>query len=354
MQKPAQPSVNMHRSLYRGGLFLSILLLNACASAPISPNRTPSSLDPHGPGAAKLAELWWVMYAFGLFVFVLVVAILIAALLRKRRATSDTPPEGNSDNGRNWVILGGIALPVVIIAIVFGYSIHTLAAVANTEDPALKVEVVGRRWWWEINYPEQGITTANELHIPVDVDVQIQLQSGDVIHSFWVPQLHGKMDVIPNRVNTITIRADEAGVYRGECAEYCGLQHAHMGFMVVAEASDDFNTWASAQQQPAAPPEDDAAIRGQQVFLEAGCVFCHTVRGLGDREVDVTAVDLGPDLTHLYSRLTIAGASLTTNRGNLAGWVVDAQHVKPGSLMPPMYLSSDDLQALLAYLESLD
>jgi cytochrome c oxidase subunit II len=331
------------------------MLLSACAAnPPISPPRGPSVLDPHGPGAARIADLWWVMFGFAAFVFVLVVVLLAAALLRHRRATSETPPDGNTDVGKNWVLLGGIALPLVILAIVFGYNIHTLAAVTNPdEQPAMTIQVTGRRWWWEVNYPEQGITTANELHFPVGVPIRIELQSADVIHSFWVPQLHGKMDLIPTRINDITIQADEVGVYRGECAEYCGLQHAHMGFMAVADSSADFDAWVAAQQQPAAPPRDEAAIRGQQVFLESRCVYCHTVRGLDDSQEDASEVDLGPDLTHLFSRLTIAGASLTTNRGNLAGWIVDSQHVKPGNLMPTMTVESQDLQALLAYLETL-
>jgi cytochrome c oxidase subunit II len=213
--------------------------------------------------------------------------------------------------------------------------------------------VVGRRWWWEVKYPDQGMTTANEIHIPVGVPVQVQLQSADVIHSFWVPELHGKMDLVPTRINNIMIQADTAGVYRGQCAEFCGLQHAHMGLMVIAESKSDFDKWIRAQEQPAAAPTDQTALQGQQVFMSAGCVFCHTVRGLEDKEIDRSGVDLGPDLTHLSSRLTIAGASLTNNKGNLAGWVVDAQHVKPGSLMPNIYINSEDLQNLLAYLETL-
>jgi cytochrome c oxidase subunit II len=161
------------------------------------------------------------------------------------------------------------------------------------------------------------------------------------------------MDLIPRRINTITLQADAPGVYRGECAEFCGLQHAHMGFMVVAQSTDEFNRWLGAQQAPAATPTDPAALRGQEVFLSAGCVFCHTVRGLDDKPIDRSAVDLGPDLTHVYSRLTIAGASLTKNEGNLGGWIVDPQHVKPGSLMPNNSLNAADLQALLAYMATL-
>jgi cytochrome c oxidase subunit 2 len=245
-------------------------------------------------------------------------------------------------------------MPLIIIGIVFGFSIYTLAKVENpNEKTPIKIEVVGRRWWWEVKYPDQGITTANEIHLPVGIPVQIQLQTADVIHSFWVPELHGKMDLIPTRINNIVLQGNQVGVYRGECAEFCGLQHAHMGFMVVVQSRADFKNWLSTQQQPAAAPTDPTALQGQQVFMNAGCVFCHTVRGLDDKAIDRSSVDLGPDLTHLDSRLTIAGASLTENQGNLAGWIIDAQHVKPGSLMPNMYLNSQDLQALLAYLETL-
>jgi cytochrome c oxidase subunit 2 len=334
---------------------VTILLISACSAAQISPGHTPSALDPQGTGAARIAELWWVMLGFGTVIFLLVVGLVLAALLRGRRGTSTTMPDSTGgDTGRNWPIFGGIALPMVVIGIVFGYSIYTLSAIENPQTkPAIKIEIVGRRWWWEVKYLDQGLTTANEIHIPVNVPVQVQLQSADVIHSFWVPELHGKMDLIPTRINNLTLEATHVGVYRGQCAEFCGLQHAHMGFMVVVQSKDDFNNWLSAQGQPAPAPTDPAAAQGQQVFVDAGCVFCHTVRGLEDKEIDRSSVDLGPDLTHLASRMTIAGASLAENRGNLAGWVVDPQHVKPGSLMPEMYLDSQDLQDLLAYLETL-
>jgi cytochrome c oxidase subunit II len=295
------------------------------------------------------------MLGLGAAIFVLVDVLLAAALLRRRRGTSATPPDSHGgDQGRNWPIRGGIVLSLLVIAIVFGYSIYTLAAVENpSTPPAVKINVIGRRWWWEVDYPDQGVITANEIHIPVGKPVQIQLESGDVIHSFWVPELHGKMDLIPNRINSLTLQADQAGVFRGECAEFCGLQHAHMGFMVVAQSSADFNAWISAQQKDAAAPTDAAAQQGQQVFISAKCVFCHTVRGLNDKTIDRSGIDLGPDLTHLASRLTIAGASLTENKGNLAGWIIDTQHVKPGNLMPNSSVNSEDLQTLLDYLESL-
>jgi len=327
--------------------------LGACASVPISPPNTPSALNPQGPGAAQISSLLGILTVIAISVVVLVTVLMFAALLRGRRATNDTPPDSDGDTGRRWLIWGGIILPLILLTIAFGSTVHTLAAITAPQNTPLSMNVTGRQWWWEVNYRDQGITTADEIHIPVGVPVQVVLESGDVIHSFWVPELHGKMDLIPGRVNTIIIQADQAGVYRGECAEYCGLQHAHMGFMVVAQSQADFDQWVAGQQKTAASPQNDTARRGQQVFLSAGCANCHNIQGLDDSSVDASKIDLGPDLTHLQSRLTIAGATLTNNQGNLAGWVVGAQHVKPGSLMPELNLAPQDLQALLAYLQTL-
>ena len=335
-------------------LAVVVLLASSCISVPISLPGTPSSLDPHGPDAANIANLWWLMLGCGVLVTVLVYVILSAAILRRRRATSDTEPDTNEKIGMGWLIWGGIVLPLIVLAIVFVATIGILSVVSAPQEPAaMTIKVIGRRWWWQVDYPAAGVTTANEIHVITGVPIRIELQSADVIHSFWVPQLIGKMDAIPAKPNALYIQADQAGNYRGECAEFCGLQHAHMGFMVVAESKEDFDKWISAQQQPAPPPQQDLVLRGQQVFLSAGCVFCHTINGLNDKGIDASKVDLGPDLTHLSTRLTIAGASLNNTLGNLAGWIVDAQHVKPGSLMPEMYLQSQDLQSLLAYLETL-
>lgn len=328
-----------------------LLGLSACS---VTPN-TPSTLDPQGPAAARIAELWWVMLALGSATFLLVIALMVAALLRRRRGTSATAPASKGgDTGRNWPILGGIVLPIVVISIAFGYSIYTLAVVENPPgQTAVRLQVVGRRWWWEVKYSDQGFITANEIHMPVGVPVQIQLETADVIHSLWIPELHGKLDLIPNRVNTVILQGDHVGVYRGECAEFCGLQHAHMGLMVVVQTKEDYDAWVSAQSNPAPSPTDETTQRGQQVFMESGCVFCHTVRGLDDKAIDRSGVDLGPDLTHLFSRLTIAGATLAANRENLSEWILDTQHIKQGSLMPDTPLNDPDLQALLDYLETL-
>jgi cytochrome c oxidase subunit II len=336
-------------------LLMLAIYLGACSSEPISPSETPSTLDPRGPGAAHIADLWWIMFGLGVLVYGLVIILMMSAIMRRHRATRETPPTSDEGQGWNWIIWGGVVLPAIILFIVFGTTIYTLAAITNESKPdTYTINVTGRRWWWQVSYKAQGVETANELHIPVGIPVEIVLESADVIHSMWIPQLHGKMDAIPTRVNRLILQADEPGVYRGQCAEYCGLQHAHMGFMVVAQPPEEFNVWLTQQQQPAPNPNgSESATRGRDVFLGAGCAHCHTIRGLNDKGVDASAVDLGPDLTHLSSRLTIAGASLSNNRGNLAGWVIDAQHVKPGSLMPPTYISSQDLQDLLSYLETL-
>ncbi len=309
----------------------------------------PSTLDPRGPAAANIAELWWIMFFLGAAIFVLVLALLVYGLFAPRQQTAD------ERSGNRWILAGGIAMPAVVLAVVFGFSIRSAALTASEAGSgAFTIEVIGRRWWWEVNYPEQGVITANEIHIPVGVPVEMLLRSGDVIHSFWVPQLHGKMDLIPGRDNTLIIQADEPGIYRGECAEYCGLQHARMHFMVVAQSAEDFEAWVAGQQQPAVAAAGEAVLHGQQVFIAAGCVYCHTIRGLDSGDVDRSAVDLGPDLTHLASRMTIGAGMVDNNRGNLGGWVVNPHGIKPGVLMPATLLAGEDLQALLDYLGSLE
>jgi cytochrome c oxidase subunit II len=312
-------------------------------------NDPPSSLDPRGEVAANIAELWWVMFFLSVAVFLLVVGLMLVGIFRQR---GDEEPNERAEN--RWILVGGIVMPSVVLAVVFGFTIRTTALTANEAGTgALTIEVIGRRWWWEVNYPAQGVVTANEIHIPVGVPVEFSLKSGDVIHSFWVPQLGGKMDLIPGRENILVLQADEAGIYRGECAEYCGLQHALMQFMVIAQSQDEFDGWINSQQQIAEAPEDELAVRGQEVFVAAGCVYCHTIRGLDSGDVDRSAVDLGPDLTHLASRTTIGAGILSNNRGNLAGWIANPHDQKPGVLMPATPIAGDDLQALLAYLESL-
>lgn len=251
-----------------------------------------------------------------------------------------------------------IGATVVTTVMLFVYLIMSFVAGRAISSPlhgedmsVLTIDVTGHQWWWEVRYgdknPSRSFTTANEIHIPVGQPVLLRMTSQDVIHSFWVPNLMGKKDLIPGKYSTLMFQADKPGVYRGQCAEYCGLQHAHMALIVVAESPDTYNAWRESQIHPAVEPASDAAKRGQQVFLSNPCIMCHTVRGTQ------AGSNLGPDLTHIGSRQTIAAGTLPNTRGHLSGWIMDSQSVKPGNKMPPNNLSPEDLQALLDYLQSL-
>jgi cytochrome c oxidase subunit 2 len=306
-----------------------------------------SVFDPAGPRAARIANLGWVMIALAVVIFFIVLVFLIGAIARSRRRDGDRPPQTNEGRGP---LLVGIALSALVLLGLFAYtlwSLRSLAAPAQAAD--LTIEVVGNQWWWQVTYPDAGVVTANELHIPVGKPVAIELTSDDVIHSFWVPRLSGKTDLNPGSTNTIWLQADQPGTYRGECAEFCGIEHALMQFLVVAEPDDQYQAWLAAQQAPAGvPPADSLLAEGQQLFLGSACVYCHTVRGTN------ATGQLGPDLTHLASRRTIAAGTLDNNVGNLEAWIVDPQAIKPGNRMPGFDFNADELQALVAYLESLD
>lgn len=329
------------------------LLLSGCASvrAPADTG-VPNALDTRGRVAAVIAEEWWVQLVLGTIVFVVVTAILLY-LVFTRRVTRGEPRDFSVDlspskAGEWWIWIGGVIVPVIILGVLLFFSMRSHLALASPPTtPAFTVEVIGHRWWWEVRYPEYEVVTANEIRIPVGVPVKVDLISNDVIHSFWVPQLTGKLDLVPGDFNSTWIEAAETGIYRGICAEFCGLQHANMQFVVVAHLPGEFEAWLARQQQPAPQPQDEFIRFGQQVFLGSSCVYCHTVRG-----TNATAT-VGPDLTHLASRLTLAAGILDNSRGNLAGWIVDPQHIKPGNLMPPTNLSGEELQAMLAYLDTL-
>jgi cytochrome c oxidase subunit 2 len=245
------------------------------------------------------------------------------------------------------VAVTSIVLIIFLIAtVITGRAIASL----SSSDP-LKIEVTGYRWWWRIQYPDPMpaniVTTANEFHIPVGRPVLLTLRSRDVIHSLWVPPLHGKKDLIPGHPNSMWIRADRPGRFEGQCAEFCGLQHAHMRLIIIAEPAEQFAQWLQSQRQPAAPPSDPLAQRGLEVFQTGPCALCHAIQGTE------ASGQVAPDLTHLASRVTIAAGMLPNSKGYLAGWIIDSQHLKPGNAMPPNSLSSADLNALLAYLGGL-
>lgn len=339
----AQRRIDAFRRRSRLALSLaaSALIVAGCSTA-------PSSLDPRGPAAAEIADLWWLMFWLAAVLFVATLAVLFYGLWRARRRQVDHPPPLSD---RTLVVVGGVAIPAVALLIVLVFSVRTGTGLSPTANPsALTVEVIGHQFWWEVRYPEQEVVTANEIHIPVGTPVQLRLTSVDVIHSFWVPQLHGKMDLIPGKTNSFWIEAAEAGVYRGICAEFCGIQHARMQFLVLAEPADQFSEWLAAQQQPAMQASDPVLQRGLAVFFEADCAACHTIRGISMTEA---TGEVGPDLTHFGSRRTIAAATLENTRGNLGGWVLNPQEIKPGNRMPPTTLDTESFHALLTYLQSL-
>jgi cytochrome c oxidase subunit II len=241
---------------------------------------------------------------------------------------------------------------VILVAfLVYSVSVgRTLYARPYMKRGALTIQVNAKQWWWEIQYRKDDqiiAKTANEIHIPTGQPVVFQLVAGDVIHSFWVPSLTGKMDLIPGRTNELWLQAEHAGIYRGQCAEYCGEQHAHMAFEVVAEPEDQFKGWLQWQQTPAVEPTGELALRGRQVFLTGPCALCHTIGGTN------AFGQTAPDLTHVASRRYIAAGTLPNNRGSLGGWIANSQGVKPGNHMPRITLPAADLDALLAYMESM-
>jgi cytochrome c oxidase subunit II len=313
-----------------------------------------NALDPRGPQAARIAEVWWVMFVLGVAVFVGFSVVFAIALRRARRngEANDLPPS----HARALVLWGGVLVPLVVLAALVVFSTVTdrrLASLGNSADDLLTITVTGHQFWWDLRYrdrerPFREFRTANELHIPVGRPVRIEARSADVIHSFWIPNLHGKIDMIPGRENELIIQADEPGVFIGQCAEFCGTQHAKMRLAVVARPAPEFDAWWDGQLVPSPPPAEAVAARGQQVFMQTGCSLCHAIRG-----TDAWAARPGPDLTYFGARRSIAAGWLANNRGNLGAWLVDPQGIKPGSHMFTAPIGSEDLQALIVYLQSL-
>jgi cytochrome c oxidase subunit 2 len=295
--------------------------------------------------------MWWLMFWVCSAVFVVVMLFLLASVFRPR-PEGDASGSEKAEHNLTRMVTGAVGATIAILLVFLIVSFFVGRAVMSSPSPdPLTIKVTGYQWWWRVEYedpqPSNTVITANEIHIPVGQPVAFKLTSRDVIHSFWVPNLHGKRDLIPGHEATIWLQADREGVFRGQCAEFCGHQHAHMAFTVVAEPPDRFNAWLDAQRKPAPGPSDAEQARGQQVFLTKTCVMCHTVRGTP------ASSNVGPDLTHLASRQTIAAATLQNDHDHLASWVLNSQAIKPGNKMPPHNLASEDLQSLLAYLESL-
>lgn len=312
-----------------------------------------SALDPKGPAASELANLIWLFTILCTIVWVAVMVVLAGILMRRgqRRVNPLIEDEGQERALSRVVIsaVGATASVLVALTLLSFFANRTLAGIG--ENAELTIQVTGHQWWWEIRYedkePGRILTTANEIHIPSGEPVRLLLRSDDVIHSFWVPTLHGKLDLVPGITNSLTLKADKPGIYRGQCAEFCGMQHAHMAMLVVAHPRAEFAAWYDDQLKPAVQPVSEEQRAGLDFFMKRPCVMCHRIQGT------LAGATSGPDLTHVWSRATLAAGTLQMNSDNLAAWITDPQSIKPGAKMPVMDLKGDELNAIAAYLESL-
>jgi cytochrome c oxidase subunit 2 len=312
-----------------------------------------SALDPQGPQASSLYALIALLVAVCALVWCAVALVLVSALWRRRPpGAAPRDPQAESERRMATAVTLAVAATVVVIAGLTLASFLTTRTISATGTDALQVRVRGYQWWWEVTYPDAGparaFATANEIHVPTGRPVRLELHAEDVIHSFWAPSLAGKQDLIPGRTNTLTFTVARPGVYRGQCAEFCGLQHAHMALLVVAEDPQSFAAWRARQVAGAAAPRSAESEAGARVFNTKSCGACHAIRGT---PADGT---LGPDLTHVGSRRYIAAGLLETTRGSLAAWIADPQTLKPGNHMPLVPLAADELKAVSAYLADLE
>jgi cytochrome c oxidase subunit II len=336
-------------------------------AASIGCSTRPATLDPAGPQAAAIAELALGFAAVCAIVYALVLVALAAAVFRRRPPQPHRTlpndgahlppivlePEPLGERRFARVVAVATAVTLVLLVLLLAASAWTGRTIFTTGSATpLQIQITGKQWWWEVVYPgaapNEQITTANELHVPVGRTILVELRADDVIHSFWVPRLHGKRDLIPGRANSIAFRVDVPGRYEGRCAEFCGHQHAHMAIIVVAESADAFEAWRRAQLAPARAPVDPEIRRGSEVFATAPCALCHAIRGSG------AGGRFGPDLTHLASRDRIGAGVLPNDAGGLAAWIVDTQGVKPGCRMPANAVAGADVAPLVAYLRSLE
>ncbi|MEP7245345.1 MAG: cytochrome c oxidase subunit II [Gammaproteobacteria bacterium] len=310
-----------------------------------------SYLHTFGPAGDPATRLGWGLGIVSIVVVLIITLLLLAAVLRRRARVVDSKAlvVHRDEGGMAWLYVGvGVSTAVMLVCAV--WTMFTVAAVAMPARSDLTLQVTAAQWWWGVRYlsdePERIFYTANEIHIPVGRPVRIELTSHDVIHSFWIPHLAGKMDVIPGQTNITWLQADEPGIYRGQCGEYCGAQHAHMALYVIADTTQDYLAWTRNQLADAAAPASAPVQHGEEAFV-AHCAACHAIRGTPAGGI------LGPDLTHLMSRRTIAAGLLANTPGNLAAWIADSQALKPGSRMPALALSGPDLSAVVTYLETL-
>jgi cytochrome c oxidase subunit 2 len=313
-----------------------------------------SIFSPDSPQARAIASLWWWMFGVGGVVWLVVIGMLIYAVRARRgHLEADALTHISAEQHRRVERAVGIAtfVTVLILAAFLVYDFGTGRALAQHPDRALTIDVVGHQWWWEVQYedpnPSKIVATANEIHVPVGEMVQFKLRAADVIHSFWAPNLNGKRDLIPGYTTTLWFRADTSGVYRGQCAEFCGLQHAQMAFYIVAEPRVKFAAWMAAASAPHESPTDSTLVAGQRVFMSSGCPLCHSIAGTDARGT------VGPGLSHFKSRSAIAAGTLSNTRVNLTRWIANPAAIKPGVRMPALPFKPAELNALVSYLETL-
>jgi cytochrome c oxidase subunit 2 len=334
----------------RGTALRRLALLGSVAAAAGLAGCGPQSpLDPHSPQARDISTLWWWMLVVGAIVFLGAVVMLLYGWMRRGR--KGLPFVGESERAEmTLVVTFGIAIPVVVLIALF--IVGDVYVLGKTDAPSpsssqMTIRVTGHQWWWEVRYPGTAAVTANEIHVPARTEVNVVTDSADVIHSFWVPQLNRKIDVIPGRQNRVGLFAESPGIYRGQCAEFCGLQHAHMAFYVVADPPGRFRAWLANMAADGRPPAGAAAAAGRQLFMADQCASCHTIRGTSAQG------RIGPDLTHLATRTTIAALTLPNTPTYLQGWINDPQHFKPGNKMPGLDLSDEDISSIVTYLRGL-
>jgi cytochrome c oxidase subunit 2 len=303
-----------------------------------------SIVSPKGSEADRIAGAWWLMFGLACAVYVIVAGLIVYAATRGRRTRSTE--SRLQPNTFIWV--GGVAVPLVILLVLAVVTVHTTAALRKPAADALQIDVAGNDWWWAVHYQAADVTTANEVHIPAGQPIDIRLTSDNVIHSFWVPQLAGKEDVIPGQTNHLRFTADQPGTFRGRCAEFCGLQHAHMDVLVIVQTPGDFGRWLARRQSFVQEPTNEEEARGAVVFQREACAGCHTISGTAAHGT------VGPDLSDLGERSTLGAGVLDNTLDNLQSWIDDAPSFKPGIVMPSFRsLAPDDIRALAVYLESL-
>lgn len=301
-----------------------------------------SVLIPGSRQAERLADLSWLLIGGMGAIFVVVMAVLALGLLLSRRRE-----EPSSPRKENWFIVsGGAIIPALIVVALLVYSLIITLELRPPRE-GLTVQVTGHMWWWDVRYPDSGVTIANEIYVPVGQPVRIELKSQDVIHSLWIPSLGGKKDLIPAIDNVHGFEVERPGRYWGQCAEFCGVQHARMGIYVVALSREEFQLWLLEKQKPVSIPKEPSAALGWKTFNRVGCAECHTIRGSSAQG------KVGPDLTHVGSRLSLGAGVVPNNPGNMGGWIANPQALKPGNKMPPTYIEPEPFQALVTFLMDL-